>query len=163
MTPERASRKNQETMQSVLDSLRRIVRALRISSRSSEKTHGLSAAQLFVMNQLARALRPLSMNELAQATFTHQSSVSAVVSRLVDRRLVQRVTSEKDARKVEVFLTDEGSRLVENSPRAVQDQLVLAIEKLGPERSQELAVLLNELVVLAGYEQGEVGMFDMVD
>jgi len=55
------------------------VQALRVSSRAAERDVGLSAAQLFVLDRLAGADQALCVNELAQRTLTHQSSVSVVV------------------------------------------------------------------------------------
>ena len=63
----------------VLDSLRRIVRSLLESSRRAEQQLGITGAQLFVLEKLAAA-RALSLNELAERTHTHQSSVSTVVT-----------------------------------------------------------------------------------
>ena len=153
---------NHEAAQNILDSLRRIVRALRISSRLSEKNYGLSVTQLFVMQQLKRSERPLSMNELAQATLTHQSSVSVVVSRLVERRIVERVQSREDARRVEISLTLAGQKLLDSVMGAltVQDRLVSAIDKLGSDHGQTLAALLRELVTLSGFDETEPGMFE---
>src|SRR5437868_13846588 len=88
----------------VLDAIRRIVQALRESSRGTERRVGLSAAQLFVLLKLSGE-RALSINELAARTLTHQSSVSVVVSRLLEAGMVARARSEKDARRVEIALT----------------------------------------------------------
>ena len=71
-------------VQAVLDGVRRIVHALRASSRRAEQDYGLSGAQLFVLQRLADA-PALSVNELAARTHTHQSSVSTVVAKLVEK------------------------------------------------------------------------------
>src|SRR5665213_199086 len=70
----------------ILDSIRRIVRLLRVSSREAEREVGLSGAQLFVLRTLSEH-KFLSVNELAERTHTHQSSVSVVVQVLVDKGL----------------------------------------------------------------------------
>ncbi|HEY3667307.1 MAG TPA: MarR family winged helix-turn-helix transcriptional regulator, partial [Polyangiaceae bacterium] len=57
----------------VLNALRQIVRSLRVSSRTAEQRVGLSGAQLFVLQCLARQ-SPCSVNELAARTATDQSS-----------------------------------------------------------------------------------------
>jgi len=77
---------NSNDAQLALDSLRRIVRVLREAARLAERRFGLSGAQLFVLHKLAGA-SPMSLNELARRTHTHQSSVSTVVTRLVEQRL----------------------------------------------------------------------------
>ncbi len=84
----------------VLDAIRRIVQALRESSRLAESRVGLSGAQLFVLRTAAE-VPGLSLNELAERTRTHQSSVSAVVTRLAREGLVQKRAADGDARRVE--------------------------------------------------------------
>src|SRR3954454_6799254 len=102
--PREQVREDTEDIRTVMDSIRRIVRLLRVSARVSERTVGISGAQLFVLQQLADA-GPCSIKELAERTLTHQSSVSVVVSRLIERGLVSRRASESDGRRAEVTLT----------------------------------------------------------
>src|SRR5471032_3327818 len=80
----------------VLDAIRRIVQGLRESSRAAEQRVGLSGAQLFVL-QTVGEWPGLSLNELAERTRTHQSSVSAVVARLTRERLIDRDRARGDA------------------------------------------------------------------
>jgi DNA-binding MarR family transcriptional regulator len=129
----------------VLDSIRRIVRALRESSRKTERSVGLGAAQLFVLQRLAGA-PPLSINELADRTLTHQSSVSVVVSRLVRGGLVARTRAAADGRRVEITLTPAGRALLRRAPAAAQDRLIGALGLLGVAARKDLARHLGRLV-----------------
>jgi DNA-binding MarR family transcriptional regulator len=129
----------------VLDSIRRIVRALRESSRRTERSLGLGAAQLFVLQRLAGA-PALSLNELADRTLTHQSSVSVVVSRLVDAGLVVRTRAPGDGRRVEIALTAPGRAALSRAPAAAQDRLIGALATLGTSARQDLARHLQRLV-----------------
>src|SRR3954463_2640556 len=113
----------------VLDAVRRIVRELHQSSRAAEKLVGVSAAQLFVLQKLAE-FPGASMNELAARTHTHQSSVSTVVARLVERGLVLRAPAADDGRRLELRLAADGRRLVTRAPDAAQSRLIQAIERL---------------------------------
>src|SRR6266851_1467874 len=56
-----------EAVRAVLDCVRRIVRALRESSREAERKVGISGAQLFVLQQIA-AGQARSVSELADRT-----------------------------------------------------------------------------------------------
>ena len=131
-------------VQAVLDAIRQIVHALRESSRWAEKHVGLTGAQLFVLQKLAES-PAASVNELAGRTHTHQSSVSTVVTRLVDRGFVRRTRSGTDARSVELSLTARGQRLVDGRPDVAQDRLIRAIESLPAARRRLLAATLGEL------------------
>ena len=93
-----------------MDNLRRVVRALSASARSVS-ARGVSGAQLFVLRQIAAA-PSLSLRELADRTLTGQSTVSEVVTRLVERGLVERIASETDARRAELTLTARGRRAI---------------------------------------------------
>jgi DNA-binding MarR family transcriptional regulator len=128
-----------------LDSLRRIFRALRISARRAERELGLSGAQLFVLQQLdEQAAR--SLNDLAERTRTHQSSVSVVVRRLVERGLVDRAKAPEDTRRIRLRLTARGRALLRRSRPAGQLQLIQAIASLPATKRRVLAQTLEYLV-----------------
>jgi DNA-binding MarR family transcriptional regulator len=135
----------------VLDAIRRIVQALRESSRAAEKGVGLSSAQLFVLHALEES-PGLSLNDLAERTRTHQSSVSAVVARLSQARLVERGTASADARRAEVRLSMRGRSRLRRAPRTAQERLVLAVDALPREDRGRLAARLERLVAEMGLE-----------
>jgi DNA-binding MarR family transcriptional regulator len=142
----------------VLNSLRHIVRSLRVSSRDAEQRVGLSGAQLFVLQCLSRQ-SPCSVNELAAATATDQSSVSVVVSRLVARGHVKRVTSKLDRRSVELSLTPAGRTLLLAAPEAAQERLLMALSQLKRSEISLLSSLLGKVVELAQVSQGDPSLF----
>jgi DNA-binding MarR family transcriptional regulator len=134
----------QRDTRTVLDAIRRIVQALRESSRFAEKQVGLSGAQLFVLQKLDEA-PALSVNELAACTHTHQSSVSTVIARLVERGLVERAMSASDRRTVRLSLTPRGRNLVRRAPDVAQGRLIRAIAHLPVARRRALALGLDDL------------------
>ena len=146
------------TSQRVFDSIRRIVRLLREGSRASEKAVGLSAAQIYVLQKLDPE-RPLSLNELAARTHTHQSSVSVVVSRLVARGLVRRRPCARDARRLELLPTRRGLLLRDRAPAPAQDRLLAALAALGPRQQRELADHLDRLIAAIGLGDRAAPMF----
>ena len=116
-------------VQQVLDGIRRIVQALREASRESEHLTGLTAAQLFVLRRLSE-MDGASINQLAARTFTHQSSVSVVVSRLVARKLVERRNDPRDRRRRRLTITGAGRRALMMAPAAAQERLIDAVVQL---------------------------------
>lgn len=129
----------------VLDAIRRIVQALRESSREAEKRAGLSGAQLFVLRTVAES-PGLSLNELAERTRTHQSSVSAVVTRLVREGLIERGTAPGDARRAEIRLSAPGRSRLRSAPRTAQERLVATVDALPAVDRARLASVLDGLV-----------------
>jgi len=146
-----------ETRQ-VLDAIRRIVRALRQSSQLARRQVGLNGAQLFVLQRLAVG-RAMSVNDLAERTLTHQSTVSVVVQRLVDKGLVQRSRSTADGRRLELSLTMAGQKVLRQAPNAAQERIVQALHRMGDGPRGELAALLSRLVQLIGIEDQHPGLF----
>ncbi len=142
----------------ILDALRHIVRDLRVSSRAAEARVGLSAAQLFALHRLADCQAP-SLGELAERTFTHQSSVSVVVRRLVERRLVARRASRADGRRIELALTPAGRALLRRAPAAAQERLVAALSRLSPPERHRLARSLSRVAREMGADGRVAAMF----
>jgi DNA-binding MarR family transcriptional regulator len=142
----------------VLNSLRRIVRSLRVASRTAEQRVGLSGAQLFVLQCLARQ-SPCSVNELASRTATDQSSVSVVVSRLVTAGHVRRAVSKTDRRRVELTLTRSGRELLEAAPEVAQDRLLFALEQLKKDDLQALSKILSQVVEVAEVAEEAPALF----
>lgn len=138
---------NRENITNIVDSLRRIVKALRSSSRESERTLGISSAQLQILQELQD--RPSqSVSQLASRTYTHQSSVSMVVKKLVESRLVTRSPSRSDARKVLISATSAGRALLKKSPTTAQGRIVTALRGLPRGDLLELAHGLETLTRL---------------
>jgi DNA-binding MarR family transcriptional regulator len=141
-----------------LDAVRRIFRALRRSSRQSERTVGVGSAQLFVLQQLA-ASPASSINELAERTYTHQSSVSVVVRRLVEQGLVVRNPGQGDRRRRELKLTPAGKRLVQRAPVPGQVRLIEGLLTLPATQLRALERLLMRVVRGMGASEETPEMF----
>lgn len=136
--------------QIVMDSLRRIVQALRRSSSASERESGLTGAQALVLGHVA--LREgLSVSEVAGLTFTHQSSVSDVASRLEARGLLCRERAADDARRCILRPTVAGrSAAARLKDATAQEKLMQALIGLPADRQAELARGLAALIAAAG-------------
>ena len=126
----------------VLNSLRRTVRAFRASAQAAEEVLGVSGAQHFVMQKLADA-PALSLNDLAARTLTHKSSVSVVVSRLVERGFVRRHRSSADGRSIVLTLTPAGRRALERAPDSAQSRMLTALRRFPPDQLARFASLFE--------------------
>ncbi len=121
----------------------------REASRATEAEFGIGAAQCFVLRTLAET-PGLSVNELAARTCTHQSSVSAVLGKLIERGLVTARASRDDGRRRRLRLTPKGARIAAAGPHAIQAKLIGAIDAMRPEERRRLAQGLRRLVAGLG-------------
>jgi DNA-binding MarR family transcriptional regulator len=142
----------------VLGNLRRMVRALRVSSHAIEHDLGISGAQLFVLREIAAEPR-VSLRRLAERTLTDPSSVSVVAARLVERRLVSRRRDPNDARRVVLTLTRRGHGLLAKAPEPIQVRLVASLRALGRSRLGQLDAILEALVQSLGIAEEPTPMF----
>jgi DNA-binding MarR family transcriptional regulator len=148
-----------------LDALRHIVRALRLTSNVAERSHGMSGAQLYVLQTLGEASAS-SIAELASRTVTDPSSVSVVVKRLTENGFVARRQSKRDARRAELVLTKKGEAVARAAPQVAQTLLIDAFASLAPSTRHSLSRGLAELVQKMGgaseppvlfFEEGAAG------
>ena len=138
-------------MNVILDSIRAIVKALRDSGRDTEQRLGITSAQLYVLQELRE--KPASINELAARTYTHQSSVSMVVARLVENRLVSRSAARNDARKVSISLTPAGRAILRKAPDAAQTRIMSALRSMSKSDLQSLSTGLESLTDVMADQQ----------
>jgi len=141
-----------------MNALRRIVRALRAGDSEIERAVGISSAQLFALRQIVR--RPgRSLSDLAASTLTTQSSISEVVTRLVQRGLVTKKVSDGDHRISRLEATAAGRAALADAPETTQERLFAALATLSAGKQRQLATGLDELLRAAGLETLEPTMF----
>lgn len=141
-----------------MNALRRLVRALRISTVAVKRTSGISGAQLFVLRELVE--RPgQSLRDLVTRTLTSQSTVSEVVARLVEARLVSRRAAPDDARRAVLSPTPAGRALLRAAPPTVQADLVDGLRRISPGSLRALADGLEQWLTAAGLSDVPPTMF----
>jgi DNA-binding MarR family transcriptional regulator len=156
--PKATSSEDADDGRRVMDALRRLVRALRLSSADVERRLGISGAQLFVLVELEGAPR-CSIGDIAKRTQTDPSSVSTVVARLVDQGLVARTADPSDARRAILGVTAKGRALVRKAGPPAQTRIVEALATMSSERRRALAGSLDVLVTALGADAGTPTMF----
>lgn len=135
-----ARRTLDDDAKSILDSLRRLSRTLRLSEKEAQNRYGLTAAQLVVLHVL-HDNPDCSLGELASFTATDQSTSSVVVQRLVEAGYVSRVDQERDRRHVALKLTPSGRALATKSPLPLEEQVARSLGRMrGTDRAAFLAL-----------------------
>jgi DNA-binding MarR family transcriptional regulator len=143
--------------QRILDSIRRLVRLLRLTDRAAQSELGLSGAQLFVLHELEKT-PALSLSELAEKTRTDQSSVSVVVSRLVESGHVTRERDRRDARRLVLTLTKSGRAMAEKSPPVAQEKIIEILDRMQPAERRRFADIFSRIIEDLGEARGVAPM-----
>lgn len=129
----------------IVQGLRRIVRALHSYSQGVRARYGLTGPQLWALKTLQSTGR-ITVGELANALAVHQSSVSVLLDRLEERRLITRRRRGGDQRVVEVDLTPRGVAMAADAPEAAQGRLLHALDALPAADVRRLSGAVGWLV-----------------
>lgn len=129
----------------VVQGLRALVADLRSSARAVETRTGLTNAQLYVLQLLAGASRPLSVGQVATIALSSPAAISTIVARLGRKGLLSRRTAASDGRRVELTLTPAGRTILRRAPVPATARLVEAVSALPPATLRTLAAGISAL------------------
>ncbi|WP_435274154.1 MarR family winged helix-turn-helix transcriptional regulator [Psychrobium sp. nBUS_13] len=128
-----------EKYEQLLISLRQIIRAIDIHSRKLSKQSGLTGPQLVVMKKIAELDAPMA-KQVANEINLSPATVTSIIDRLEAKELVIRQRSQIDKRKVELYLTESGKLLLQDSPKPLQEHFIQRYQSLDAwEQSQLLS------------------------
>lgn len=136
-----------------LDALRRIVRGLRVAARQVEGAARVSAAQLFVLQQLAE-IPTMSLQEIADRTMTDRTSVAHLLDRLEAEGYIARARAQVDRRRYEIVMTRKGNALLARAPLSPTGRILVAMERLSASELDALTRGLHRLVEELGLDAG---------
>lgn len=131
----------------ILQSLRRIIRAIDIYSRKLKSSYQLTAPQLIALLNIVED-GPLNTTTLSKKVFLNPSTIVGILDRLEARKLVIRSRDEKDRRVVNVSATDEGIKIAQTAPSPLQDNLAESLKMLPELEQATIALSLKRVVDL---------------
>ena len=114
----------------VLVALRRVIRATDLHSKRLSKHAGLTGPQLLIMRAI-RELGEVTIGTIAENVSLSQATVTTILDRLEHRKLVYRVRSTQDKRKVHAHLTEEGVTILEQAPNPLQEDFIQRFQSLA--------------------------------
>ena len=112
----------------------------------AEERFDMTIPQFYTLLHLAHCPSEMKMSDLARATHQSAASLTGVVDRLLEKRLVQRVRPEGDRRQVMVMATEHGRALLFDIVRARHEEIQQALNDLRADEIKELLRLLNGLL-----------------
>ena len=108
----------------VLVALRRVIRATDLHSKRLSKHAGLTGPQLLIMRSI-RDLGEVTIGTIAEKVSLSQATVTTILDRLEHRKLVYRVRSTQDKRKVHAHLTEDGEDILARAPQPLQEDFIM--------------------------------------
>ena len=114
----------------VLVALRRVIRATDLHSKRLSKSAGLTAPQLLIMRTI-RDLGQVTIGTIADKISLSHATVTTILDRLELRKLVYRVRSTQDKRKVHAHLTEAGGEILARAPNPLQEDFIKKYQALA--------------------------------
>jgi DNA-binding MarR family transcriptional regulator len=137
----------------ILQSIRRIIRAVDIHSRKLFSTSKLTGPQLLSLITIAEN-GPLTSVDLGKQIYLSPSTIVGILDRLEQKELVSRTRDREDRRRVFVEVTPTGRKVVEDAPSPLQDRLAEALINLPDLERATIALSLERIVDLM--EAGQI-------
>jgi DNA-binding MarR family transcriptional regulator len=113
----------------VLVSLRRIIRANDLHSRKLGRETGLTTPQLVVMRAIEESDLP-TVSQVSREVSLSQATVTNILNRLEDHKLIRRQRSSEDKRRVNLEVTAAGRKLLKGAPKPLQEGFVARFNQL---------------------------------
>lgn len=136
----------------ILQSLRRIIRAIDIYSRKLKTSYQLTAPQLICLLNIVED-GPLNTTSISKKVFLNPSTIVGILDRLEARRLIVRSRDGSDRRIVNVHATEEGRKIAQTAPSPLQDNLADALKRLPELEQATIALSLKRVVDLMEAKQ----------
>jgi len=116
--------------ESILLSVRRIMRAIDMQSSYLARQYGLTSPQLICLKMLFEK-NEMTPGGLAKEVHLSHATVTGIINRLEKKGLVLRTRSSNDGRSCLIRLTDSGLSMTKSSPSMLQDQFMHKLSKLA--------------------------------
>jgi DNA-binding MarR family transcriptional regulator len=133
----------------VLISLRRIMQAIDLHSKSLNKKYGITGPQLVILREVSEH-KEISVGELAKTISLGQATVTGVLNRLEKRGFITRRRSENDKRRVLIRATETCKNLLDEAPPPLQETFLNQFEKLQNWGQHMVLSSLQRIVMMMG-------------
>lgn len=129
---------HEAVVKEIVDSIRRLVRAVYLDSLKVSRDYGLTGSQGAVIRKLT-IHGPLSSAELSRKLYVTPANITGIIDRLEKKGLVARVRQKSDRRVALIALTPEGEKLGRTLPDPVEMRLASGLIDLpgGDVRTME--------------------------
>ena len=131
----------------LLIALRKINRAIYMHSRKLNKDVGLTGPQLMILQNVGKS-SGVMVKEIAENTNLSSATVTSILDRMEARKLVTRMRSKVDKRKVEVYLTESGKTALSTAPLPLQENFTNKFNALEDWEQSQMVATLQRLAAM---------------
>jgi DNA-binding MarR family transcriptional regulator len=112
------------------------------------KPHEVSIQQFNVL-RILRGQKGVAANlsTVQERMVNRMSNTTRIIDKLIDKGFVERTICKKNRRKIELFITDKGLKMLDQIDQVVEQAEIQMTQNLSPEQQQKLVSLLKQINV----------------
>lgn len=134
----------QDQIKQVIYLIRRLIQAEEFYTKELEKKYRVSVPQLGCLLALYEN-GPMPPSQVAKHIMVKSSTVTGIIDRLEQKRLVERSRISSDRRVITIGLTESGRMLAQNSPLPIQERIVDGYKDLPSNEREDIIRALKKL------------------
>ncbi len=104
-------------------SIRKVIRAIDLHSKQLNKASGVTGPQLLIMLEVSNS-EGITAGQVAKNINLSAATVTNILDRLESRKIIKRIRSTDDKRRVSLFLTEEGKNTLVAAPQPLQEHFI---------------------------------------
>lgn len=147
--------KHEDHTKEIIRHIRRLMQAGELYTKELNKKYQVSTPQLHCLLDLHEH-GPLPPSQIAKHIMVKSSTVTGIIDRLEQKRLVKRTRNSPDRRVITIELTEAGNILAQNAPPPIQQKLVDGLQSLPKSTIDQIVHSLNMLTGMLDVQDMEV-------
>ena len=136
----------------ILQSLRRIIRAVDIYSKQLSVKYAITTPQLVSLMTIVEN-KVITAATLAKKIHLSPSTVVGILDRLEEKKLISRKRDKQDRRLVKIKPTTKGKEYAKSAPSPLQDKLKESLSVLSNLEQAAISLSLSKIVELMEAEE----------
>ena len=124
--------------------VRKLMQGAEMYTKELNKKYSVTSAQLNCLLALHEN-GPLPPSQIAKHMMVNSSTVTGVIDRLEQKKLVRRQRNSPDRRIINIQLTPDGKKMAKVAPPPIQQRVVDGLQQLSP---NELNLIIRSLTKL---------------
>lgn len=132
---------------SVLKTIRGLIRTVNIQAKELEQAYGITGAQLVIMQEI-QGKPIITTGKIAENLNISQSTATLILDKLENKGLVERTRDIHDKRKWLLTLTVHGERLIKLAPTPLHNEFINRFERLPHWQQTQILSVLQQVVDL---------------
>lgn len=145
---------NEQRCRELLISLRKIIQAIDIHSRTLNKSFGLTGPQLIILQEISKHGQ-ISVTPLSRITSLSQATVTDITKRLEKKGYLFRKKKEDDKRAVSLSLSETGEEIMKDLPPLLQKTFTDRFSKIENWEQMMILSAFERVVSLMSAEKIE--------